>query len=59
MLKALCLIAGIICFVSIIVGIKMLDILEKFAAVLTLVVVILGIYCLAKFFSFTDNKKLK
>lgn len=54
--KALGLIAGIVGIVSAVIGIKILNLPEKFAAVLTMFVVILGIYCLAKFFSFTDKK---
>lgn len=56
MLKVLGLMAGVICIVSAVVGIKMLDMPEKFVALLTMFVVILGICCLAKFFSFTDKK---
>jgi putative flippase GtrA len=59
MLKALGLIAGVICTVTAVVGIKMLDIPEWVAAALTISVVLLGIYCLTKYFSFTDKKKSK
>ncbi|MEN6373214.1 MAG: hypothetical protein ABFD75_00365 [Smithella sp.] len=57
MLKAFGLIAGVICTVTSVVGIKMLDLPEGVAAALTISVVLLGIYCLTKYFSFTDKKK--
>ncbi|HNX92974.1 MAG TPA: hypothetical protein PKI17_05565 [Syntrophomonas sp.] len=55
MLKVLVLIAGVIFTVSAVLGIKMLDLPKPIASLLTIVVVLLGIYCLAKYFSFTDK----